>query len=80
MLACQADEVTTPSAPTEDLNRTIASSETELASRYPDVGSDVIHALVQESYTRLTPAKVHSFLPILVAREVRHRLHDLELA
>lgn len=60
--------------------RTIVSTESELTRRYPHVGSDVIHTLVEESYTRLLPAKVTSYLPILVARDVRDRLHDLNLA
>jgi hypothetical protein len=30
------------------------------------VGDEVIHSLVQSAYDELTPAKVHTYLPILV--------------
>ena len=38
------------------------------------VSAEVIHTLVQKSYRRLTPAKVHRHLPILVVRDVRATL------
>jgi len=42
----------------------------ELSDSYPYVAPEVIHALVQWAYSRMSPAKVHSYLPILVARRV----------
>jgi hypothetical protein len=64
----------------DDGDREMASTESELAHAYPDVTPDVIHALVQRAYTRLTPAKVHSYLPILVGRDVRARLRARDVA
>jgi hypothetical protein len=52
----------------------MASTETLLERDYPDVGANVIHALVQRAYTGLAPAKVHNYLPLLVVRDVRARL------
>ncbi len=52
----------------------ITSSETELRRHNPDVDRDVIHSLVRASYDRLTPAKVRTYLPILVVREVNENL------
>ncbi|MDX6309301.1 MAG: hypothetical protein QOI06_2347 [Nocardioidaceae bacterium] len=40
----------------------------------PTLGTADIHSLVRASYDRLTPAKVCSYLPILVAREVNENL------
>jgi len=58
----------------DDEGREMASTESELAFRYPDVNIDVIHGLVHESYRRLTPARVHNYLPILIGRDVRAEL------
>jgi hypothetical protein len=52
----------------------MASTEVELSDSFPDVALEVIHTLVQQAYSRMTPAKVHSYLPILVGREVRETL------
>jgi len=52
----------------------MAPTEFELSDRYPKVAPEVIHALVQRAYSRMSPAKVHRYLPILVAREVRATL------
>ncbi len=57
-----------------DDGREKSSTESELAVQFPGVSLDVIHCLVQESYDRLTPAKVHSYLPILISREVQTEL------
>jgi hypothetical protein len=52
----------------------MAPTEFELSDSYPDVAPEVIHHLVEQAYSRMTPAKVHSYLPILVGREVRETL------
>ncbi len=52
----------------------MAATELQLAQQNPAVSAEVIHSLVQKSYRRLTPAKVHSYLPILVSREVKTTL------
>ena len=48
----------------------ITSAEDELRRRHPELDDDVLHALVRAAYDRLTPAKVQTYLPILIAREV----------
>jgi hypothetical protein len=58
----------------DEANREMAATEFGLSRDYPKVAPDVIHALVQQAYFGLTPAKVHSYLPVLVSREVRARL------
>jgi len=77
---CDGGEVTTPLVRDESHDREIAATETELGETFPDVDGDVIHTLVQDSYDRLTPAKVDIYLPILVSHDVRDSLHDLDLA
>ena len=49
----------------------VASTEVRLTENNPDVAPDVIHTLVEQAYARLTPAKVSTFLPILIVREVQ---------
>lgn len=58
----------------------LATTESKLSDRNPAVPAEVIHTLVQESYDRLTPAKVHHYLPILISREVQAELRDLHAA
>ncbi len=58
----------------------MASTESELARHNPAVATEVIHKLVEESYRRLTPAKVYNCLPILIAREVQAGLRVLQAA
>ena len=53
----------------------VSRSEAELARLEPHVDSDVIHRLVEQTYEDLMPAKVRSFLPILIVHEVRDILH-----
>ena len=60
----------------EEDEREMESTEVGLSSSHPDVDRDHIRALVQTAYDRLTPAKVHTYLPVLVAREVQDRLHS----
>ena len=54
----------------------ISSSVAELARLEPNVDLGLIHRLVQQTYEDLMPAKVHSYLPILIVHEVRDILHD----
>jgi hypothetical protein len=58
----------------------LASTESELADLHPEVAVDVIHDLVQDSYISLTPARIHSYLPILVARDVEAELRSRRAA
>ena len=58
----------------EDDAHALAATEVRLAHHNPAVSTEVIHTLVQKSYRRLTPAKVHRYLPILVSREVEATL------
>jgi len=60
--------------------REMASTESELRYHNPDVAAAEIHTLVQRAYTRLMPAKVHNYLPILIAREVQAGLRDRHTA
>ena len=46
-------------------------TDLELSNGNPGVDRVVIHTLVQQAYDRLTPARVHNFLPILIGREVQ---------
>ena len=66
--------MTTALVPTDDGDREMVSTESDLAYDFPEVAPDVIHSLVRRSYAAMTPAKVHSFLPLLVARDVRAQL------
>jgi len=63
-----------------DDKREMAATESRLAQQNPVVSAEVIHTLVQKSYRRLTPAKVHRYLPILVARDVRATLRRRQSA
>jgi hypothetical protein len=63
-----------------DDGREMASTELQLAQQNPAVSAEVIHTLVQKSYRRLTPAKIHSYLPILVSREVKATLRRRRVA
>lgn len=63
-----------------DDGREMAATEVQLEQHNPAVAPELIHTLVQESYDRLTPAKVHNYLPILIAREVQAKLHVLQVA
>ena len=59
---------------TADSALALASMESALADRFPSVPGDVLHRLVQESYSELIPARVQNFLPILVMRAVQTKL------
>jgi hypothetical protein len=65
----------------EDMDgREIAASEAELRRLEPEVEGAVIHSLVQDVYDELSPAKVQSYLPILIVREVREILRTRRAA
>jgi hypothetical protein len=64
----------TPVQNMTDQELAMTSVEAELAAEYSDVDPRTIHDLVAEGYAALTPAKVTSFLPILVIRGVQARL------
>ncbi len=66
--------MTSRQVPVDDGDREMASTESELMHDHPKVADGVIHTLVRQAYSDLTPARVHSFLPILVARAVQARL------
>ena len=55
----------------------ITAAESQLRQRYPDVEGDLVHASVTAVYDRLTPAKVRTFLPILIVRQVSDDLRHL---
>ena len=81
MLGCQTRSVALTEIRVEQSDRVwIAASETELRGLEPGVDDEVIHRLVQSAYDELTPAKVHTYLPILVLREVRQVLRDRRAA
>jgi hypothetical protein len=63
-----------------DEGREMAATELQLSQHNPAVSAEVIHTLVQKSYRRLTPAKVHHYLPILVSREVQATLRRRHVA
>ena len=64
----------------EQTRNEIAISEAELRRLEPQVDGEVIQHLVQTAYEELMPAKVHSYVPILVVREVRDILRGRHLA
>ena len=53
----------------------MASTESALRQRNPRVSPELIHGLVQHVYANLMPAKVHTYLPILISRQVQSRLN-----
>jgi len=73
MSNCDRRSMTPPQSLANE-DREMASVEAELADEFRDVDPQTIHALVAEGYAALTPAKVTSFLPILVIRSVQTRL------
>ena len=64
----------------EQTRNEIAISEAELRRLEPQVDGEVIQHLVQTAYDELMPAKVHSYVPILVVREVRDILRGRHMA
>jgi hypothetical protein len=77
MLMCERGLVALPMLQVDEEDvREMESTEVELRSSNPDVDRDEIRALVQTAYDKMTPAKVHTYLPILVAREVQDGLRS----
>lgn len=75
--ACDARGMAIEEPRVEDMGRSeIATSESELRRLEPGVEGEVIHSLVQGVYDELSPAKVTSYLPILIVREVREILRS----
>ena len=74
ILTWKRELMTVSKAHLDEADREMAATEIGLGHDYPRVAPDVIHALVQQAYRELTPAKVHSYLPVLVSRDVRARL------
>jgi hypothetical protein len=81
MSVCEADFMALPMLQVdEEDTREMESIEVELTSSNPDVDRELIHTLVQTAYNRLTPAKVHTYLPILIVREVQAGLRTRKAA
>jgi hypothetical protein len=58
--------------PVEERNRSeLAASQAELHRLAPDVDDGIIERLVETAYDELMPAKVHSYVPILIVHQVR---------
>lgn len=58
----------------------IAASEAELHRLEPQASEAVIQDLVRTAYDELMPAKVHSFVPILIVHHVRDILRGRQTA
>ena len=58
----------------------IAASEAELHRLEPEVDEDLIQGLVQAAHDELMPAKVHSYVPLLIVRQVRDILRRRPVA
>jgi hypothetical protein len=58
----------------------IAASEAELRRLEPEVDEGVIQGLVQTAYEELMPVKVHTYVPLLIVRQVRDILHGRPVA
>ena len=72
MFGCDPESMTSKQLRVDEKDeREMASAEVELSSDNSGVNRDLIHGMVQTAYDRLTPAKVHTYLPILIVREVR---------
>jgi len=55
-------------------------AEATLASEFPSVPADTIHALVVRESHAYDDARVRDFIPLLVTRTVRTRLRGVEPA
>lgn len=56
----------------------IAASEAELRRLEPE--EDVIRGLVRAAYDEQMPAKVRTYVPLLIVRQVRDSLHGRPVA
>ncbi len=65
----------------EERNRSeIAAAEAEVRRLQPEADDAVIQDLVQTAYDELMPAKVHSYVSILIVHQVRDILRDRQRA
>jgi hypothetical protein len=72
MLECQAQVVAPTKTPVNKRQRSeLSTSVAELHRLAPEVDEEVIEGLVQVAYDELMPAKVHSYVPILIVHQVR---------
>jgi hypothetical protein len=65
-----------PTSPVVGLAQLLDSAETVLVAEFDGVPADVIHALVVREASHYRQARVHDFVPLLVARAVRGRLRE----
>ena len=63
-------------SPVVNLAQLLDSAETVLAEEFAGVPADVIHALVVREANHYRQARVHDYVPLLVARAVRRRLRE----
>jgi glutaredoxin-related protein len=63
-------------SPVVNLAQLLDSAETVLAAEFDGVPADVIHALVVREASHYRQARVHDYVPLLVARAVRARLRE----
>jgi hypothetical protein len=70
---CNADVMSSPQIDVDDV-ALVAHTEARLGETNPEVPSDLLHTLVGQAYARLTPAKVHTYLPVLITRELQENL------
>jgi hypothetical protein len=81
MFGCHVEGMTATQLRVDEVDaHEMASTESELSETHPGVAPDVIRLLVEQAYARMTPAKVHNYLPILVGREVRDELRATRVA
>jgi len=67
--------------PNDERNRgELAASEEELHRLAPGADEGVIEDLVESAYDELMPAKIHSYVPLLIVHQVRDILHGRKSA
>jgi hypothetical protein len=77
MLECQSRVVAPTRTRFEGRNRSeISASVAELRRLAPEVDEEIIEGLVQVAYDELMPAKVHSYVPVLIVHQVRDIIHS----
>ena len=58
----------------------LKAAEAALASEFPAVPPDTIHALILRELQRYSDAKIRDYIPLLVTRAIRHALRSHTLA
>ena len=58
----------------EEEARRLAAAESELRREFPNVPAHAVHEAVEIEHKAFELAKIRDFVPLLVARDVRHRL------